>query len=272
MCRYGRPSSSWLTVIFATSFFLTASDVRRVATSFISTAVARFPLCAWTWIQWVNGELDHNHSYSLNFIRGSYFPTLHLLKLNSFVTVFFYLTPYFVGLWPCSSSHPFPLFRSDSNTCTDEYPRILMPENSPSQTNLALTPEPAGWVPILHTYIQSTFKLRRQYSCCQWNSNSNTNSDYFTETQDEPPVPNLCLSLPLAGWRWPVSPEASLDLHPQCSYGQHGGPCWYQHYRGQCFLVHVIVKGELPGLENKINIKVSKILNGHIGPKAYKCQ
>ncbi|XP_027889272.1 serine/threonine-protein kinase A-Raf [Xiphophorus couchianus] len=33
--------------------------------------------------------------------------------------------------------------RCDSNSCTD-YPQILLPENSPSQSNLALTPEPAG--------------------------------------------------------------------------------------------------------------------------------
>ncbi|TKS78053.1 Serine/threonine-protein kinase A-Raf [Collichthys lucidus] len=34
--------------------------------------------------------------------------------------------------------------RCDPNTCTDEFPRILLPENSPSQSNPALTPEPAG--------------------------------------------------------------------------------------------------------------------------------
>ncbi|CAB1430814.1 unnamed protein product [Pleuronectes platessa] len=34
--------------------------------------------------------------------------------------------------------------RCDPNPCTDEYPQILLPENSPSQSNLALTPEPAG--------------------------------------------------------------------------------------------------------------------------------
>lgn len=34
--------------------------------------------------------------------------------------------------------------RCEPNPCTDEYPQILMPENSPSQSNLALTPEPAG--------------------------------------------------------------------------------------------------------------------------------
>ncbi|KAM4746085.1 serine/threonine-protein kinase A-Raf isoform 3-T3 [Anableps anableps] len=34
--------------------------------------------------------------------------------------------------------------RCDTNSCTDVYPQILLPENSPSQSNLALTPEPAG--------------------------------------------------------------------------------------------------------------------------------
>uniref|UniRef100_A0A665UWS7 non-specific serine/threonine protein kinase n=1 Tax=Echeneis naucrates TaxID=173247 RepID=A0A665UWS7_ECHNA len=34
--------------------------------------------------------------------------------------------------------------RCDSNPCTDDYPQILLPENSPSQSNLVLTPEPAG--------------------------------------------------------------------------------------------------------------------------------
>ncbi|XP_038559096.1 serine/threonine-protein kinase A-Raf [Micropterus salmoides] len=35
--------------------------------------------------------------------------------------------------------------RCDPSTCTDEYPpRIILPENSPSQSNLALTPEPPG--------------------------------------------------------------------------------------------------------------------------------
>lgn len=58
LCRYGKPSSSWLTVIFATSFFLTDSDVRHAATNFTSTAVAKSLLCVWTWIQWANGELD----------------------------------------------------------------------------------------------------------------------------------------------------------------------------------------------------------------------
>lgn len=38
----------------------------------------------------------------------------------------------------------FPLFRCDANTCTDDYPQILMPENSPLQSNLALIREPAG--------------------------------------------------------------------------------------------------------------------------------
>lgn len=58
LCRYGKPSSNWLTVIFATSSFLMASDVRHAATNFTSTAVARSLLCAWTWIQWANGELE----------------------------------------------------------------------------------------------------------------------------------------------------------------------------------------------------------------------
>lgn len=45
------------------------------------------------------------------------------------------------------------LLRGDSNTCTDEYPQILTPENSPSQSNLALTPEPPGWVSSLKTSL-----------------------------------------------------------------------------------------------------------------------
>uniref|UniRef100_A0A8C7KQK3 non-specific serine/threonine protein kinase n=1 Tax=Oncorhynchus kisutch TaxID=8019 RepID=A0A8C7KQK3_ONCKI len=44
-CRYGKPSSSWPIVTSATSFCSTASDVRHVATSFTSTAAAKFPLC-----------------------------------------------------------------------------------------------------------------------------------------------------------------------------------------------------------------------------------
>ena len=55
--------------------------------------------------------------------------------------------------------------------------------------------------------------------------------------QDGPPVPNLRLSVPHAGWRWPVSTEASLHLHSQCSHDQLDGPCWCQHYRGQCRLL-----------------------------------
>lgn len=57
LCRYGKHSSNWLTVISATSFSLTASGVKRVATNFTSTAAARFPRCVWTWIQSANGEL-----------------------------------------------------------------------------------------------------------------------------------------------------------------------------------------------------------------------
>ncbi|CAK6959644.1 serine/threonine-protein kinase A-Raf isoform X2 [Scomber scombrus] len=34
--------------------------------------------------------------------------------------------------------------RCDPHPCTDEYPRILLPDNSPSQSNMALTPEPPG--------------------------------------------------------------------------------------------------------------------------------
>uniref|UniRef100_A0A3Q2C9Q2 non-specific serine/threonine protein kinase n=1 Tax=Cyprinodon variegatus TaxID=28743 RepID=A0A3Q2C9Q2_CYPVA len=34
--------------------------------------------------------------------------------------------------------------KCDANPCTDDYPQILLPENSPSQSNLVLTPEPAG--------------------------------------------------------------------------------------------------------------------------------
>lgn len=48
-CRYGKPSSSWPIVTSATSFCSMASDVRHVATSFTSTAAAKFPLCVWTW-------------------------------------------------------------------------------------------------------------------------------------------------------------------------------------------------------------------------------
>lgn len=74
LCRYGKPSSNWLTVIFATSFFLMASDVRHAATNFTSTAVARFLLCAWTWTQWANGELEKTYSVtcrdSLQFNSG----------------------------------------------------------------------------------------------------------------------------------------------------------------------------------------------------------
>lgn len=57
LCRYGKHSSNWLTVISATSFSLTASGVKHVATNFTSTAAVRFPRCVWTWIQSVNGEL-----------------------------------------------------------------------------------------------------------------------------------------------------------------------------------------------------------------------
>lgn len=60
---------------------------------------------------------------------------------------------------------------------------------------------------------------------------------YHLITQDGPAVPDLSLSLPNAWWRWPVSTEASLHLHSQCSYGQHSRPCWCQHHRGQCWLL-----------------------------------
>lgn len=42
LCRFGKHSSNWLTVISATSFCLTASGVKHVATNFTSTAAAKF--------------------------------------------------------------------------------------------------------------------------------------------------------------------------------------------------------------------------------------
>ncbi|XP_021164882.2 serine/threonine-protein kinase A-Raf isoform X2 [Fundulus heteroclitus] len=48
----------------------------------------------------------------------------------------------------CSSKVPTVCVDMDTvskrNSCTDDYPQILLPENSPSQSNLVLTPEPAG--------------------------------------------------------------------------------------------------------------------------------
>lgn len=58
---------------------------------------------------------------------------------------------------------------------------------------------------------------------------------FYLIMQVGPPISDFCLSLPHARWRWPVSTEASLHLHSQCSYGQHSGRCWCQHYRGQCW-------------------------------------
>lgn len=90
------------------------------------------------------------------------------------------------------------------------------------------------------THTKSIFTLKGQYRLNQWNWYSNAYCDYFTillYTQDGPPVPNIGLSLPHAGWRWPISTEASLHLHSKCSYGQHSGSCWCQHYRGQCWLL-----------------------------------
>lgn len=50
----------------------------------------------------------------------------------------------------------FVVHRYDSSSCTDECPQIILSENSPSQSNLALTPEPAGWVLIKTNYIDIT--------------------------------------------------------------------------------------------------------------------
>ncbi len=179
---------------------------------------------------------DHGFcfAYWLGFIFESWSPHKQsFTSLHECSFVWHLVSLFLFGLVP--SLLPYVLSRCDPNTCTDEYPRILLPDNSPSQSNLALTPEPAGWAPILNKLYSD---LKGHYSLSLWNWYSNI--DFwilYLITQDGPSVPDLGLPLPHAGWRWPVPTEASLHLYPQCSYGQHSGPCWCQHYRGQCWLL-----------------------------------
>lgn len=122
LCRYGKHFSSWLTVIFATSFFLTASDVRHVATNFTSTAVARSLQCVWTWTQWANGELRKCSKSSMRaiflpvWVKGSFLlrstPTAPvsmdgvMILTQSRHTIFFRsLKPHFNVFFNLFSSH-----------------------------------------------------------------------------------------------------------------------------------------------------------------------
>lgn len=87
----------------------------------------------------------------------------------------------------------------------------------------------------IHSCQTKKCRCENPLNKCNWYSNIYYLWRLYLITQDGPPVPDLGLSLPHARWRWPVSTEASLHLHSQCSYGQHSGPCRCQHYRGQCY-------------------------------------
>lgn len=118
--------------------------------------------------------------------------------------------------------------RGDSNTCADEYPQILTPENSPSQSNLALTPEPPGWVSSVKSSL-TKHEVTGGPPVCFFFIKCDVS---LWIVQDEPFVASLSVSLPHAGRRRPVAAEAPLHLHSQRPYGQHSGSVWHQHYRG----------------------------------------
>uniref|UniRef100_A0A3Q2DNC0 non-specific serine/threonine protein kinase n=1 Tax=Cyprinodon variegatus TaxID=28743 RepID=A0A3Q2DNC0_CYPVA len=114
----------------------------------------------------------------------------------------------------CSSKVPTVC---DANPCTDDYPQILLPENSPSQSNLVLTPEPAGTGLLSPTFNFPTTGGDGQ--SLQRHRSTSTPNVHMVSTLDPANVAIIEVS-PLLGPGLEPSPKPSTS--PPSSLGSPG--------------------------------------------------